>query len=780
MGEVYRARDEQLDRDVAIKVLPASSFDDPSARARLVREAKAAGALNHPHICHVYEVGEAKGQAYIAMELVEGQTLSQRLAAGVLPVEQVVRYGIQLADALAHAHDRGVVHRDLKSANVIITPDGRVKVLDFGLAKRVTAAELSEAVTQFEGTFTQPGTVMGTLAYMPPEQLRGQIAQAPSDVWALGVVLYEMAQGTRPFQGQTGFEVSAAILNEAPAPLSSSIPPALQAVVARCLEKEPGRRYQTGSEVRAALEVIQTGGDLPRAAPQARPAGPAPVPRPIPAAGLTRRRAVWLGAAAVVGVSGLATWQLWPAGVAARSLAVLPFENRAKDEDLEYLCEGVAESLIRQMSRLGSLRVSNLSTVLNFTGQPVDLPTAGKQLGVETILAGSIERQGARLLISARLVDVATGRELWTSAYDRDAADLLDVQEEIASAIMNDGLRMRLSDDQQRQLARRPTVDGDAYDLYLQSAHLQRRATEEDYLYSRELLKRAVARDPQYAQALAALGGNYGMMATDGFARPTDAWPQVSTYMRQALEIDPDLTERHAIAHGVAFLFDWDWAGAERARRLLLQTPTGDLNPHWLRPLAAEHWALGRPDEAIQLARRTRELDPLSPYLAILEADYLLRAGQYDAAIALYENSIRLDPANPNAYFGLAEARSSQGRFDDAIEARRQAHAVAGDDALKDVLSTARGEQGYREIEQAWVRLQLQTLEERGATSYVSPLDFARAYAQLGEKDLAFKYLDASFVDRSPGLVFLKVDPAWDAIRDDARFAVAVRRVGLP
>jgi len=780
MGEVYRARDEQLDRDVAVKVLPASTFDDPTARARLVREARAAAALNHPHICHVYEVGEANGQAYIAMELVEGQTLSEHLTAGALPSNQVVRYGIQLADALAHAHDRGVVHRDLKSANVIITPDGRVKVLDFGLAKRVTVSDLTMAATEIEATLTQPGGVVGTLAYMAPEQLRGHVAEAPSDVWALGVVLYEMAHGTRPFQGQTGFELSAAILNQAPLPCASAVPPALRAIVARCLEKEPGQRYKTGSEVRAALEVIQTGAGVPRAMPEARPAVPVERPRVAPVAGLTRRRAMWVGgAAAVATASGLAAWRLWPAGVAARSLAVLPFENRMKDEDLEYLCDGVAESLIHQISRLRSLRVSNLSAVLNFKGQAVDVRAAGRRLGVETILAGSIERKGTRLLISARLIDVATGRELWTNAYDRDAADLLDVQEEIAGAIMN-GLRLRLSEEQQRQLVRRPTVDGDAYDLVLQAGYLQRRATEEDYLYAKELLERAVARDPQYAQASAGLSGTYAVLVTDGFVRPTEAWPQVSRYMRQALAIDPDLPEGHAFTHAVAFLFDWDWAGAERARRLLLQTPIGDLNPGWLRALAIERWALGRPDEALQLARRTRELDPLSPYLAVLEADYLLRAGQFEAAIALYEDSIRRDPTNLNAYFGLAEARSLQGRYDEAIEARRQAHAVAGDDALKEALSAARGEQGYREIEQAWVRLQLEELKAREATSYVSPLDFARAYAQLGEKELAFKYLDASFVDRSPGLVFLKVDRAWDAVRDDPRFLVAVERVGLP
>jgi TolB-like protein len=766
MGEVYRARDEQLDREVAIKVLPAATFDDPAARGRLVREARAAAALNHPHICTVYEVGEWSGQAYIAMELVEGRTLSDRLTAGPLPRDEVVAYATQLADALAHAHDRGVVHRDLKSANVIVTPDGRVKVADFGLAKRLTATELSETVTQPEATFTLPGTVVGTLAYMAPEQLRGQIAQAPSDVWAFGVVLYEMAHGTPPFQGKTGFELSAAILNDAPPPLTSALPTALHVVIGRCLEKEPGRRYKTGGEVRAAL--VQTGSD------------PALIASHVRLARLTRRQALWLGVVAAAGVSGLATWRFWPANAGVRSLAVLPFGNAKSDPDFEYLCDGIAESLIKQIARLQSLRVSALSSVLNFKGPSVDPRAAGRQLQVETVLAGTLERDGGRLVISAQLFDVANGTELWANRYDRDASDLLNVRDEIASAIMDDGLRLRLTSDERRQLVRHPTSDGEAYDLYLQARFLQRRATEEDYLYSRELLERAVIRDRKFALAYGALSGTYAMMATDGLLRPTDAWPQVSRYLRQAVEIDPDLPEAHVFAHALAFLFDWDWAGAERERRLFLQSLPGDFDPHAMRALAVERWALGRPDEALQLARRTRELDPLSPYLATLEADYLLRAGQLDAAIALYENTIRLDPLNPNAYFGLAEAKALQGRYDEAIDARRRAHAAAGDDALKDLIAAARGEQGYRSIDQAWVRLQLLTLKEREKTSYVSPLDFARAYAQLDEKELAFKYLDASFVDRSPGLVFLKVDRAWDNIRNDARFAAAIQRVKLP
>jgi TolB-like protein len=772
MGEVYHARDEQLDRDIAVKLLPAVSFGDPAARSRLVREARAAAALNHPNVCTVYEVGEANGQAYIAMELVEGQTLSAKLASGALPTDLVIDYGRQLADALTHAHERGVVHRDLKSNNIIVTPDGRAKVLDFGLAKRSTGADLAAAVTQMHASLSQPGTVVGTLPYMSPEQLRGESAQVSSDIWALGVVLYEMTTGMRPFQGQTPFELSASILNDTPLPLPAHVPWSLRTAIDRCLVKDCSERYRNAADVRASLERAEP---IPHVVP------PQEVAPPVVTLTVTRRRAMWLGGAAVLGAaSGLAGWSVLTGGAAVRSLAVLPLANPAGDADLEYLCDGVAESLIHQVSTLRSFRVRPLTTVLDFKGPSGDPQSAGRQLGVDAVLAGTLERQAARLRISARLLDVATGRQLWASTYDRESADLLDVQDEIAGAIMEDGLRVRLTSDERQHLVRQPTTDGDAYDLYLQARYLQRRATEDDYLYSRELLKRAVVRDPKFALAYAALAGNYAMMVTDGLERPTDAWPQVNKYARQALAIHPNLPEAIVFEHAIAFLFDWDWAGAERARQRFLASEVGDFDPQYLRALAIEHWALGRPDEALRLARRTRELDPRSANLAVLEADYLLRTDQFEAAVVLYEYAIRVEPDNPNAYFGFADARSRQRRFDEAIAARRQAHTVAGDDRIKAVLATASGEEGYRRIDEAWVRLQLETLKARETTSYVSPLDFARAYAQLGEIELAFKYLDAAFADRSPGLVFLKVDRAWDAIRDDRRFADALRLVGLP
>ena len=781
MGEVYHARDERLDRDVAVKVLPSSSFDDPTARARLVREARAAAALNHPNICTIYEVGEADGQAYIAMELVAGQTLSAMLIGGALPAEHVVHYGRQLADALAHAHERGVVHRDLKSNNVIVTPDRRVKVLDFGLAKRAVDSDMTAAITQMHASLTQAGTAVGTLPYMSPEQLRGENVQISSDLWALGVMLYEMATGSRPFKGHTPFELSAAILSDAPVEIPAHIAHEVRTAIAGCLKREPSRRYARAVDVRSALGGAST--DIvatqvaERVSSDVHPASS----DSLVTVTVTRRRALWVGGAAcVAAAAGLAWWRVSSGSTTVRTLAVLPLANTKGDPDLEYLCDGITESLIQQVSTLRSFRVWPLGVVLPFKEPSSDPQAAGRQLGVQTILAGTLERQVERLLISVRLIDVESGRLLWTNKYDREAATLLRVQDEIASAIMDDGLRVRLTNDEREQLVRHPTNNAEAYDLYLQARHSQRLATEEDYLYSRGLLEKAVLLDPKFALAHASLAGNYAMMLVDGLERPTDAWPLVNRYMRQALKIDPTLPEGYGIEHAQAFLFDWDWAGAEAVRRRLLAVPVGDFDPQFSRALSVELWALGRTKEALQLARRTRELDMRSPYLAVLEADYLVRDEQLDAAIALYEYAIRVDPANANALFGLAEARLRQRRFDDAIEARRQAHAVAGDDRLAPLFASAKGEAGYRQIDEAWVRLQLEMMKEREKTNYVSPLDFARAYAQLGQTELAFKYLEAAFVDRSPGLVFLKVDRAWDLVRADSRFAAAVRQVGLP
>jgi len=594
--------------------------------------------------------------------------------------------------------------------------------------------------------------------------------------------LYEMAHSVRPFHGKTGFELSAAILGEAPAPCAASIPAGLQSVIARCLEKEPGQRYQTGSEVCAALEMIQTRGDSLAEISDTRPIVPAPPVRPANRGWLTRRRALWLGAATLAVVAGVSGWQQWPTRVTVRSLAVLPFRNAQADEAVDHLCDGITEGLIRQIAEIPSLRVIPLSRVLHYKGQGIDARTAGRDLRVEYVLSGTLTRQGAPLKVEVELIEVASGTRLWHHTYDRDTAALLNVQDEIGSAILDEGLRVRLSTAERRRLVRHPTTDAEAYDLYMQARNLQRRGTEDEYIRSKELLEKAIIRDQKFALAYGAMSGIYAMMVTDGLVRPTDAWPLVSKYLRQAEAADPDFPDSNAFAHAYAFLFNWDWAAAEQARRLSMQTESNSFDPDDLRSFAIERWALGRPDEALEMVRRTRQLDPLNAELASVEADYLVHNGQLDAAVALYKQSISMEPANAAPYFGLAEAYHRQRRFEEAIDLRRQAHAIAGDDSVAEAFARAKGkgEEGYRQSDRLWVQHQLAELKTRSATKYVSPLDFARAYAQLGESDSAFRHLEAAFNDRSPGLVFLNVDRAFDSVRTDPRFLVAVRRVGLP
>jgi serine/threonine-protein kinase len=424
--------------------------------------------------------------------------------------------------------------------------------------------------------------------------------------------------------------------------------------------------------------------------------------------------------------------------------------------------------------------VAPLSAVLNYKGQTVDPSVVGRQLNVGTVLTGSLSQQDGRVQVKAELSDASSGALLWTNTYDREETELLAVQDEIAGAILQDGLGVELATEELGDLARPPTTNGEAYDLYLQARYMTRRGTEDDYLQARQLLQRATVRDPRFAHAYLGLAGVHAAMAIDGYLRPTDGWAQANRFMRQALALDPDVPDAPAIRHSMAFFFDWDWEGAERERQIAMETPVGEFDPDLMRVYSFYLLALGRPTEALELARRSRELDPLSIGLAMLEADYLVRVGRLDDAVALYNRTIEVEPDNPENYFGLAEALIQQGRFDEAIEVRRQAHEVAGDDVMAEKFAAANGEEGYRQADRAWAEVQLIWIEAREPWGYVSPLDFARVYSQLGEEEKAFEYLDKAFVDRSPGLVFLNVDRAWDNIRDDPRFAEAVSRVGLP
>jgi TolB-like protein/predicted Ser/Thr protein kinase len=744
MGEVYRARDVRLGREVALKV-----YDDAASLgpvARMEAEARAASVLNHPGIVTVYGVGEEGDTAWIAMELVPGRSLRELLSEAPLPARRALDIAVPLAEALAAAHAHGIVHRDLKPENVMVSPEGRVKVLDFGIATLGHGVMAEGATAPGAG----PGPRVGTAGYMSPEQEQGREAGPASDLFSFGVLCHEMLTGRRPSAGAT------LDLGDNPAALAD--------VVSRCLAKEPGQRYADGAELLAALRRVRDALDGADAA-----------------AGLTRRRALALGGWAALGaVAGVAAWRSWSRGTGPRSLAVLPFGNPERDETTEYLCDGIAETLIRQLAGRPGVTVIARATAFTFKGGSLDPRAVGQRLGVAAILTGAVTRRAGRVRISAELVESATGARLWGDEFDRPAGDVLAVQNEIAAAILGDGMGLALSGSERRQLARALTDDPEAYELFLQGVHHLRMGTEDDYLLARALLERAVEHAPRFALALATLASTYSVMAVDGYAPPAEAWPESERYVARALAVDTDLPDAHAEAAASAFFYRWDWDEADRcwSRALRLRS---EVQSELLAACALQKWACGQAQAALEMARAARQVDPLSAAAAVREADLLAALGRLGEAVLLYERVIRDQPEDPRARFGLAEAYRKQGRFDEAIAARRLAHEAAGETTLDPVFARARGAAGYEEVVRASARRELERLAAREESGgWVSALDYGRAFAQLGDAERALTRLAAGLEERAAGLVLLKVDPAWDAVRGDARFAAAVARVGIP
>ncbi len=456
----------------------------------------------------------------------------------------------------------------------------------------------------------------------------------------------------------------------------------------------------------------------------------------------------------------------------------LPFANPPGDDGAEYLCDGLTDSLIRRLSLVRGLEVKAFGAVLHFKGSAIDPRTIGRQLDADVVLTGSLTRRAGRLIVSAELIDVVGATRIWGGVLDRPQADVLAVHDEIAAAIIRDGIGAAPDGEDQRRLTRALTNNPQAYDLYLQAVHYFRLQHEQGYLTARDLLRRAISHDRAFTLAHVTLASTYSVMAIDGYEPPHAAWPESTSSIRRALDLDADLPDAHAEASAAEFYYRWDWAAADREWQIALESRRGEVQAELLTLRALQQWALGRTDEALQFARAARRADPLSAACVLREADLLAKAGQLDAAAALYDKVIRETPADLRAYFGLADLRRGQGRFDEAIEARRRAGEVAGADPLEDGL---RGAAGYAQIARTDARLQLVELQARGATgAYVSPLEYARVYARLGDREAAFELLAASFEDRAAGLVFLAVDPSWDEFRDDRQFRDAVRQVGLP
>ena len=777
MGEVYRAHDSKLGRDVALKMLLWELGDEPERRTRLVREARAAASLNHPNICTIHEVGDADGQAYIAMEVVEGKPLSIRLAEGPLPPEEVLRYGLQLADALAHAHDRGVVHRDLKSANVMITPEGRVKVLDFGLAKRVSGEALAEVTTLSHATLTQPGAILGTLPYMAPEQLRAQPADARSDVWALGIILYEMAAGARPFAGHTGFELSSAIIHETPPPLPTRVAAPLQAVIGRCLEKEPARRYQRASEVRAALETIGSGANA-RVTP-GRVSGRFST-RLIAAASLAVVL-VLAGAAVSLNVAGTRQRIFGGPGAQIRSIAVLPLENLSGDSDQEYFVAGIHEALITDLARIGVLKVIAKASADAYKGSKKPLRDVGRELGVEGLVTGSVRRSGDRVRMTAQLVRAESGEILWANRYERSAGDVLSLQSELVGAIARE-VQAKITPEQTARLATARPINPGAHDAYLKGRFLysgfSRSFDNNELDAAITQFEHAIQIDPAYAPPYAALSAAHGAASLSSLLPPKDTFPKARAAALKAVELDDTLAEGHAALGTVFLWYDWNWTAAEREIQRALQ-----LNPDSVDALTAHETystlVTARFDEAARTSHRIVDVDPLNPFSRIQGGWVFFNARRYDDSIRETKTLLELYPDHILGRFFLASNYGAKQMSPEVgAECGKVMALLSGAYNMQamGICVWALGVAG--QTDQA--RRLLQTLEHPPSGIWLDPTFMGNAYGGLGDIDRAMAWYQKGMEERAPNMIYMKVNVEWDAARGDPRFQALLRQMNFP
>jgi serine/threonine-protein kinase len=770
MGEVYRARDTRLSRDVAIKVLPAAYAQDPDRLRRFRQEAIAASALNHPNILTVHDVGEVDGSPYVVSELLEGETLRQRLAAGALPARKAVAIATQIAEGLAAAHEKGIVHRDLKPENLFVTTDERVKILDFGLAKLRRPEEGAEpgsgAKTVTAGT--ESGVVLGTLGYMSPEQVRGQPADPRSDIFALGATLYEMLTGRRAFQGASAADTMSAILREEPGPLPSApdSSPVLAQIVRRCLEKSPVERFQSARDLRFALqESVREPDASPRPPPQS----------------LSVRSILWAAGATLLLVGMWLVRSCSPAprmeldsAVTVRSLAVLPLENLSNDPEQEYFADGMTEALLTDVARLGAIRVVSRTSAMRYKGTGKTLPEIARELGVDAVVEGSVLHSGDRVRISAQLIHAATDRHLWAESYERDAEDVLTLQREIAREIA-DAIRLQLTDETQARLRAPAAVNPEAHREYLQGRFQWYKRTPEGFGRAIRHFERALEIDPSFALAYAGLGDCYVLLPADGIglAAPHDALPKAHAAATRALQIDEGLAEAHATLAYERF-YAWDWEAAEREfRRALELNPSYSVAHFWY---AVSLAARGRHEDA---AREAREAQVLDPVAAIITAgvswmDHLSR--DFEGAVAEAHKALELEPDFPIAHHRLGLALAELGRYEEAIralEAAARSRRTPGAVAALGHVSALSGDA-------AAARAALAELERAARTEYVSAYHFALIHIGLGQKAEALRFLEEAYEEGAWTVTFANVEPALDPLRHESRFRELVRRLGLP
>jgi TolB-like protein/Flp pilus assembly protein TadD len=777
MGEVYRAADTKLRREVAIKLLPTEMASSPERLELFRREARAVAALNHPHIVTIYSVEEAEGVHFLTMELVEGQGLDRLIPEQGLPLKKLLGIATALADALAAAHDKGIVHRDLKPANIMVGEGGRVKVLDFGLARmsgvRAEGPAGSELSTEMR---TREGVVRGTVGYMSPEQVRGLPVDARSDIFAFGAVLYEMLTGRRAFQGATPADTLSAILNEEPLELSragAEFPPALERVVRHCLQKNREERFESARDVAFALrEAGNFGIPSPEPGTRARQRIPRLSSWALALVGLL----ALLAALFVGDVRGLRR-RLSGGATATRieSIAVLPLVNLSGDPQQDYFADGMTEELISDLARISALRVTSRTTVMRYKGSSKSLPEIAKELGVEAAVEGSVTRAGSQVKITAQLIDAVKDRHLWTDSFQRELKDVLALQGEVARAIAAE-IGVRLTPQERSRLADKKTVNPEAYEAYLKGHYHLLRRTAADALKSLEYFQQAVQKQPDYALAYASIAEAYETAAgsVQGALAPKEAFPRAKAAAMRAVELDPTLAEPYATLAWSSFVFDRDWTTAENQFQRALQ-----LNTNYA--IAHENYAMflvrmGRFDEAIGEMKGAQQLDPASLGVNTMMGIALSLARRDDEAIPWFRRVLDMDPNFLRARFGLGLALVHKKRYEEAISELQKGVEFSGGGAAQ------LGALGYAYAvanRRAEALAMVEKLKERSREHYVPPAMMSVVFSGLGEKDQALAWLEKAIEEHDPWLTSLKVDPMFDSLRSDPRFLDLLHRVGL-